>query len=487
MKSILLLSLFIPLIGLAVTKPLEGFEKGYPDVDTVKEVKDTQDFQRAVAAYRFWYPTISFEGIFNGSREQNIKDNESIAIMMATPAGRAFTPNADTPYASAVLDLKNGPMVIEVPPGPFIGLVNDHNQGWILDLGLPGPVGAKGGKHLILPPDYKGNTSPDYHVGKSLTNKVFLALRVLPENGDQQAALAKLKDLKIYPYSNAENPKLLKVVDLSAKKMDMTSLRWEDNIEYWNQLKKIVDAEPQTPEFQFMYGELANLGIVKGKDFKPDSRMKSLLEEAAREGLKQMLVSAFGSQRPERIVWKDRKWEWAGLIPDRENFVSKSGLDMDARDRWFAQAIVTSPAMFKHSEGAGSLYWLGVKDNKDKYLDGSKTYKLTVPGPVPAKLFWSVTLYDTQTRSFLETDQNRSALRSLFELKNMSPTASYDLYFGPKAPIGKENQWIQTDPDRAWFAYFRIYGPGKEAFNGSWKPGDFEEVPRGDQTADAID
>ena len=72
----------------------------------------------------------------------------------------------------------------------------------------------------------------------------------------------------------------------------------------------------------------------------------------------------------------------------------------------------------------------------------------------------------------------------MFELKNMDSKAPYELFFGPRAPNGKENQWIQTDPNRAWFAYFRIYGPGKEAFDGSWKPGDFEEVQRGDQTAD---
>ncbi len=131
--------------------------------------------------------------------------------------------------------------------------------------------------------------------------------------------------------------------------------------------------------------------------------------------------------------------------------------------------------MFRRSPGAGSLYWLGVRDSSGTYLDGGKTYKLTVPLPAPAKLFWSVTVYDAETRSEIKTDQGYAALRSLFELKDEKGSAA-DLYFGPTAPPGKERQWIKTTPGKGWFTYFRIYGPEASAFNGSWKPGDFEEV-----------
>jgi hypothetical protein len=131
--------------------------------------------------------------------------------------------------------------------------------------------------------------------------------------------------------------------------------------------------------------------------------------------------------------------------------------------------------MFRRDAGAGSLYWLGVRDACGGYLDGGKSYKLTVPLPVPARLFWSVTVYDTETRSQVQTRQNKAALRSLFELKNASGSMA-ELYFGPTAPAGKEGQWIQTIPGKGWFSYFRIYGPEKPAFDGSWKPGDFEPI-----------
>ncbi len=186
-------------------------------------------------------------------------------------------------------------------------------------------------------------------------------------------------------------------------------------------------------------------------------------------------MSAFDGTRADRRAWDDRKWEWAGLVADNGNFRTRSGLDLEARDRWFAQAIVASPAMFRRSAGAGSLYWLAARDHSGAYLDGGKSYKLTVPLPVPAGLFWSVTAYDAATRSEVQTDQDKAALRSLFELKDLTGD-SVDLYFGPTAPAGKESRWIKTAPGKGWFVYFRIYGPKGPAFDGSWKPADFEEV-----------
>lgn len=376
-----------------------SFVRGYPTPETSEQARNDADFQRAVTAYRFWYPTVSVEGIFNGSREVGIEDNKAMGIAAAGPRQVGFTLNSDTPYGSATLDVRDGPMVIEVPPGAYIGLADDHHQGWILDLGIPGPDEGKGGKHLILPPGYKGEVPAGYHVGQSLSNKVLLAVRALPVNGDVPKALEALRQIKIYPMSAAANPPPFAFVDTTDKEMDSTSLRWEDNILFWEVLHRIIEDEPIVEKFLPMYGELAALGIEKGKPFAPDARMKAILDKAAKAGRDQLLVSAFDSNRPDRIAWPDRKWEWVGLVPGSAQFETPAGIDLEARDRWFAQAIVTSPAMFRRSAGAGSLYWLGARDGSGAFLDGGKTYKLTIPQPVPGKLFWSVTAYDSQTRS----------------------------------------------------------------------------------------
>ena len=134
-----------------------------------------------------------------------------------------------------------------------------------------------------------------------------------------------------------------------------------------------------------------------------------------------------------------------------------------------------SPAVFRRDAHAGSLYWLGLRDANGDYVDGSKTYRLRVPLPVAARLFWSITLYDPETRSEIVTDQGKAALRSLFELGGASGD-SVDIYFAPTAPAGHEDRWLQTVPDKGWFTYFRIYGPDAPAFDGNWKAGDFERI-----------
>src|SRR5262245_25470626 len=397
-------------IAVAQEPPFKG---GFPPPDEARKARDEADYQRAVTAYRFWYPTVSCEGIFNGCRGLGMKDNESMMILWAGPRHVGFTANSDTPYGAGALDLKDGPYVIELPPGPFIGLVDDHHQGWVLDMGIPGPDKGKGGKHLVLPPGYKGEVPKGYFVGRSASNKVLIALRSLPAKGDVKGALDALRTVKIYPLATAAEPKLVRFVDVSDKAMDGTCLKWEDNLTYWEKLHEVIDAEPVVGKFLPMYGLLAALGIEKCKPFAPGARMKGILERAAKAGRDQLLVSGFASSRPDRLAWKDRKWEWIGLVPESVQFETKGGIDLEARDRWFVQAIVTSPAMFRRTQGAGSLYWLGHRDATGRFVDGGKTYKLRVPLPVPAGLFWSVTIHDAATRSQIQTAQDRAALRSL--------------------------------------------------------------------------
>ena len=453
------------------------FKGGFPTPETARRVQDDQDYQRAIQAYRFFYPTVSMEGTFQGQRDAGAEDNKSAMILAGGPRHVLFTGNSDTPYMAAVLDLKQaGPMVIELPAGPYLGVINDHHFRWVHDLGLPGDDAGKGGKHLILPPAYQGEVPAGYYTARANTHLVLLAARALPAGGDMQGALDAQRRVKIYPLAQSANPPVSRSWTGPTRRSMSPLLRWEDNLQYWEKLHKVLQEEPAVEEFRPMYGLLAALGIEQGKPFAPDARLKAILERAAKAGRDQMLVAGFGSSRPDRIVWTDRKWEWVALRYENGDFELPTGIDVEARDRWFAQAVGASPKMFLRTAGAGSLYWLGLRDKDGAYLDGGKTYKLSVPQPVPQKLFWSVTVYDSGTRSQIQTDQDKAALRSLVELKDVSKTGTTDLYFGPNAPAGKEGQWIKTTPGKGWFVYLRLYGPEGPAFDGSWKPGDFEEV-----------
>ncbi len=454
-----------------------GFEfvNGYPTEATISKAYDEADLNRAIQTYRFFFPSVSILATWDGNMAAGCVANKTFAIMDGAPAQVAFTPNSDTRYAGLTLDLSDGPMVIEVPAGPVMSAVNDMNQLWVMDIGMPGPDKGKGGKHIILPPNYEGKTPAGYYVGRSTTNRVLVLLRAIPADNNPETGERLMKSVKVYPLGKPATE--ISWIHLNNKPADFTLVPYEKSIGYWERLAKFINEEPANPEYRTWYGELAELGIEKGKPFAPDARMKAILEKAAETGNAIMRVQSFADRRADRTVWPDRQWEWAVLrYAGDGQFNTANYVDLYAREKWFYQAEIESPAMFNRAPGAGSLYWLGLKDKTGAYLDGSKSYRLTVPQPVPGKLFWSVTIYDNETRSEIATEQNKAALRSMFELKDFTGQPSVDLYFGPKAPAGKENVWIQTLPGKGWFTYFRIYGPEGPAFDGSWRPGDFEEV-----------
>jgi hypothetical protein len=452
------------------------FERGYPTRDTVQRAYDDADLNRAVQAYRFFYPTASGAAMIKGMMEAGIEPNRTFGVLESKPRHLIFTANSDTPYGPVPLDLRDGPMVVELPPGPLIVMAIDINQRWVADMGVPGPDQGQGGKHLLLPPGYEGKVPSGFHIWKSTSNRLLVAVRSLPLGGDLRAANERIQTIKVHPLDPPKGWKEPKWVDLTEKPQDSTPLKWETELDYWKVLHEVIDSEPPFDGYREYYGELAALGIARGKPFAPDERMRRILELAARTGNAQMRVQAFADRRPDRVVWKDRRWEWVGLRPENGNFDAASYVDLDAREVWFYQAVGASPAMFRRKVGSGSVYWLGLRDRAGAYLDGGKTYELVVPQPVPARMFWSVTVYDADTRCEIETDQGRAALRSLFELKSTNGAAPMKLYFGPKAPTGHENRFIKTLAEKGWFVYFRVYGPEAAAFDGSWKPGDFIEV-----------
>jgi len=452
------------------------FENGFPSEETIEHAYNEADLNRAVESYKFFYPTVSGAALVRGNSRLGLVPNKVFGFMDSQPRHVGFTLNSDTPYGPIVLDLSEGPMVIEVPAGPLIVVSMDINQRWVADMGIPGPDAGKGGKHLLLPPGYTEKTPAGYHVWKSTTNNLMVGVRSLPVGGDVKAAMERITTVKVYPLNPPADWTEPKWIDLTGPAQDTTPLKWEKNIKYWEVLHDVINSEPVYEPYRNNYGELAALGLTKGKQFAPDARMKEILEKAALIGNAQMRVQSFADRRPDRVVWQDRQWEWVGLQPDNADFAAENYSDLEAREVWFYQAIGASPAMFRRKAGQGSLYWLGLRDKNGTFVDGAKTYKLSLPQPVPAGLFWSVTVYDTETRSQIQTAQEKAALRSMFELKNKASEKSADLYFGPEAPEGKESQWIQTIPGKGWFVYIRLYGPQEAAFDGSWKPGDFEEV-----------
>jgi hypothetical protein len=331
------------------------FVGGFPTAETIERVRDETDLYRAVSAYRFFYPSVSIYTVYKGNLQSGAVVNSTFVVVMDPLMMRCFTPNSDTPYAGLLLDVSEGPMVLELPPGPLMGIVNDMNQLWVLDCGLPGPDRGEGGTHLLLPPDYDGEIPEGFNVGRGTTYRLLNLLRALPAHGDVAGAIELVKTVKVYPLNKPDAPESA-WVDLDTT-VDYSPARLERGVDYWRTLSELIENEPANPAYRIAYGELAELGIIKGQPFEPDERMTRILTRAAEIGHAQLLVQSFADRRDERVVWPGTQWEWAVLRPENGTFDTDTYVDLYAREKWFFQAQIESPAMFGRAPGAGSLYW----------------------------------------------------------------------------------------------------------------------------------
>ena len=222
-----------------------------------------------------------------------------------------------------------------------------------------------------------------------------------------------------------------------------------------------------------MMGMLKPLGIEKGKPFNPTDRQKEIFTEATQVG--EVMARMIGyEKRFEGVkVWSGKNWE-ISLCLKETNQEAPHHTQLDERSSWFYEAVGVSVGMMGRTVGFGQVYLESSKDSDDHWLDGSKTYKLTVPKDAPVAQFWSFTVYDNETRCFVDTGMppDRSS-RDKQIAKN--DDGSVDLYFGPEAPAGKpESNWIKTLPGKGWFTYFRLYGPTQPYFDRSWVLPDIE-------------
>jgi len=455
-----------------------SFEQGFPTEETTRKIFDEMDFQRAVQAYLWAYPVVSFESIrIANKRDLDTDLNDMIiADNYADPKGVWLTANDTTIYGMANIDLgKSGPTVVEIPPGMIVGLIDDFWQRSITDVGLPGPDGAKGGRFLLLPPGDKGSAPPTgFHVLQGTSNNYNLMVRGIVVGGDKDAAVANIKRVKVYPLSESSNPKPNKFTSMSGKVMDTTP---PTGMEFWARLSAFINNNPVQARDLFFMAMLKPLGIEKGKAFTPDARQRRILEEAARMGDAMGRVMLF--EGPSRFrqpePFPGSKWHWVFQVNPVQQTDSYG--QIDERLHYTYGAIYTTPALGVMKAGPGGNYVQAFMDKDGNRLDGGKSYRLHVPANAPAEQFWSLTLYDAATRSMIQNPSNDSARSSLDKLKT-SADGSLDLYFGPagSAPAGEEANWIETLPGRGFYPMMRFYTPKAGLFDGTWKLPDIELV-----------
>jgi hypothetical protein len=466
--------------GIAVPDKVETrlgtlrFESGVPDITSTDKLFDSLDFQHAVQAYLLGLPPVN-----QLTNRQAILSmgpaNITVPIWEQKVDSRTveLTANDNTPYTWFWLDLRNGPLVLEVPP-KVLGLINDMWYHWSGDVGLTGPDRGQGGKYLLLPPGYKGDVPEGYYVVRAATFSIWVPWRSFLVNGDPKPGVDGVKKFtKIYPLSQAANPPKLDFVNMSGKPFNMVG---PSGYRFWEMLNQVVQEEPTDTVDPTTLGFWASIGIQKGKPFVPDQRMKNILTEAAAVG--DATARAIAYRLRDRAGYYFDKSNWRLPFFGGYKFEWQPGVaNLNAAAFFFFLATGVTPAMDTKVVGEGSTYPWTALDADNKPLDGGKNYKLHLPSNVPAKTFWSVILYSAQTRSMVQTDQQFPSVSSQNKDLLVNADGSVDVYFGPKPPPGKEPNWVQTIPGESWFTILRLYGPLEPWFNKTWRPGEIELQP----------
>ena len=444
---------------------------GYPTAQTAQKVFDDIDYQRACQAYLWALPLMAMEQWQN---EHLVKFDagkcDYVDYITFQDKLGLLTANATTPYIMAFPNLKEtGPLVLEVPAGATAGGFTDFWQRPITDSGQTGPDKGAGGKYLILGPDDPDMQPEGYYVFRSPTVNIWSAHRAL--ESDPIKARALVDGLKIYPYSQRANPTPTRHVSPDGRKWSGVQPR---GLDYWEGLSKIINEEPVHERDRMIMGMLQPLGIEKGKPFAPTERQKKILLDASRTGEVMARTIAYEKRFQGAKVWPNKHWD-ISLFLKETNQEAQYHTQLDERTSWFYEAVGVSVGMMGRTVGFGQLYLEAAKDNQGQWLNGSNSYHLKVPKDAPVAQFWSVTVYDNETRCFVDTgvQPDRSSRNDI--VKNAD--GSVDLYFGPTAPSGKPaSNWIQTLPGKGWFAYFRLYGPTQAYFDRTWELPDIEPI-----------
>ncbi len=452
------------------------FKDGAPDGKTTQLAFDQLDLGRGIEAFMKGMPATSVHAGCHGLSTAGIKENEGVGITEELMDARSLflTPNTTTVYGFTCLNLKAGPMVLEIPAG-ILGLVDDAYFRWVVDLGLTGPDQGRGGRYLFLPAGYAGPVpSMGFHLIRSPTNRLLMFFRAFVKDGDIKAAVDNVKaNTKLYPLAAAANPPAATFVNTSGKQFNTISA---NTFEFYHELNAVVQNEPADFVEPETVGLFAAIGIRKGQPFQPDARMVKILTDAVALG-NAAARSFLWAPRDKRVfIYPDRQWI-TPFVGGSYLFRDGAELMLDVRSTFFYYATGITPAMADAKPGTGSAYAGAFRDKDGNYLDGSKTYKITLPGPIPMNNFWSFTVYDNQTRSLLETDQKLAGVDSLSKDLTTNADGSATVWFGPKPPQGHEGNWVETMPGKGWNVLFRLYGPLEPWFDKSWKPGDFELVP----------
>lgn len=446
---------------------------GVPSAETSATIYDNLDRSRALQAYLLGLPIVNQIAMRNALREYGqVNTTDVIWEDLVDSKTVELTANDNTVYSFIWLDTSKGPLVVEIPP-KVLGLIDDIWYRWVADVGITGEDHGKGGKYLILPPGYKGEVPDGYFVIRPSTYGNWMPFRSFLVDGSPKPGVDLVKKtLKIYPLGDETHSLPIKYVNLSGVPSTFVA---PADYSFWGLLNQAIQEEPPEGSDPTTLGLFASIGIEKGKPFAPDERMKKILTDAANIGAVTARTIGYKMRDKNGFIYPDGYWR-KPFFGGYKFEISPGVSNLDGAIFFYFVATGVTPAMAEKMVGKGSQYPWTALDANGMPFDGAQTYKLHLPPHIPAKDFWSAIVYDTQTRSMLQTDQKFPSVSSQNKDVKANADGSIDVWFSPTAPKGMEGNWIQTIPGKSWFMILRLYGPLEPWFNQTWRPGEIERV-----------
>jgi hypothetical protein len=442
------------------------FFDGVPLPETAATAYDALDLMRGIEVFLNAVPGASLVAFRKGLRVAGVVSARQIGITepRATSKALYLTPNTETTYGVTMLDLKAwGPTVIEAPPQSLC-VVDDFWFRYVADMGIAGPDGGAGGKYLFLPPGHDGDVPDGYFTYRTPTFTNFVVLRAL-------GGVPAMKRTRVYPLARADDPEANEFINISDVAINTVHA---NDFSFYEEVAELVQEEPTDALDAERAGQLAAIGIASGTPFDPDARLRAILERAAPIAAGIARVVAYAPRDPDAVLYGS--WR-NGFVGGSYEFLRNGARLLEARTQFHYLATVVTPAMAHAQVGAGSAYAYTVHDANGDLLDGARTYRLHVDPDPPAKNFWAVDLYDTQTRSLLIVPSTPyPAIASNDGKVEANDDGSYDLYFGPVAPEGRASNWVETTPGKSWFPIVRIYGPLEPWFDQTWRLNELEPI-----------